>query len=151
MLFFVGLIGGCAGSTACSIKIFRYQLLIASIRAQLQRIRSPHGIFVPRYDGRPVGPDVLNSVMSFFMFFVVTLGLVAVALSMTGLDFVTSVSGAGAALANIGPGLGDIIGPAGNFSALNDTAKWILTFAMLIGRLELLAVYVMLTVSFWRA
>lgn len=151
MFFFIGLIGGCAGSTACSIKIFRYQILFASIRAQLRRIRSPHGIFTPRYAGRPIAADVLTSVMSFFMFFVVTLGLVAVALSMTGLDFVTSISGAGAALANIGPGLGDIIGPAGNFSTLNDTAKWILTAAMLIGRLELMAVYVLLTVKFWRA
>lgn len=150
LFFFIGLIGGCAGSTACSIKIFRYQLLLASIRAQLRRIRSPHGIFTPRYDGRPIGPDVLSSVMSFFMFFIVTLGLVAVALSLTGLDFVTSVSGAAAALANIGPGLGDIIGPAGNFSSLSDTAKWILTTAMLIGRLELLAVYVILTINFWR-
>ncbi|APE43015.1 potassium transporter TrkH [Sulfitobacter alexandrii] len=151
LFFFIGLIGGCAGSTACSIKIFRYQLLFASIRAQLGRIRSPHAIFTPRYDGRPVGPDVLSSVMSFFMFFVVTLGLISVALSMTGLDFVTSVSGAGAALANIGPGLGDIIGPAGNFSTLNDTAKWILVFAMLLGRLELMVVYVLFTISFWRA
>jgi trk system potassium uptake protein TrkH len=151
IFFFTGLIGGCAGSTACSIKIFRYQLLFASIRAQLQRIRSPHGVFTPRYDGRPVTSDVLISVMSFFMFFTVTLGLVAVALGMTGLDFVTSVSGAGAALGNIGPGLGDIIGPAGNFSTLNDPAKWILSGAMLIGRLELMAVYVILTVKFWRA
>ncbi|MCX7564923.1 TrkH family potassium uptake protein [Sulfitobacter sp. F26169L] len=151
LFFFIGLIGGCAGSTACSIKVFRYQLLFASIRAQLQRIRSPHGIFTPRYDGRPVGEDILASVMSFFMFFIVTLGLVSVALSMTGLDFVTSVSGASAALANIGPGLGDIIGPAGNFATLNDTAKWILVAAMLVGRLELMAVYVIFTVKFWRA
>jgi len=151
LCFFIGLIGGCAGSTTCSIKIFRYQLLFASIRAQLRRIRSPHGVFTPRYDGRPVGADVLSSVMSFFMFFVVSLGLISVALSLTGLDFVTSVSGAAAALANIGPGLGEIIGPAGNFSSLNDTAKWILIIAMWIGRLELLAVYVMFTAKFWRA
>ena len=148
LFFFIGLIGGCAGSTTCSIKIFRYQLLFASIRAQLRRIRSPHGVFTPRYDGRPVGADVLSSVMSFFMFFVVSLGLISVALSLTGLDFVTSVSGAAAALANIGPGLGEIIGPAGNFSSLNDTAKWILIIAMWIGRLELLAVYVMFTAKF---
>ncbi|MDF3349055.1 TrkH family potassium uptake protein [Sulfitobacter sp. KE34] len=151
LFFFIGLIGGCAGSTTCSIKIFRYQLLFASIRAQLRRIRSPHGVFTPRYDGRPVGADVLSSVMSFFMFFVVSLGLISVALSLTGLDFVTSVSGAAAALANIGPGLGEIIGPAGNFSSLNDTAKWILIIAMWIGRLELMAVYVMFTAKFWRA
>ena len=151
VLFFTGLIGGCAGSTACSIKIFRYQLLFASIRAQVARIRSPNGIFIPRYDGRPVGEDVLNSVMSFFMFFIVTLGVLSVGLGMTGLDFTTSVSGAAAALANIGPGLGDEIGPAGNFAGLNDTAKWMLSMAMLLGRLELLAVYAIFTIGFWRA
>ncbi|MEM6303565.1 MAG: TrkH family potassium uptake protein [Pseudomonadota bacterium] len=150
LFFFIGLIGGCAGSTSCSIKVFRYQLLFASIRSQLMLIRSPHGIFTPRYDGRTVGQDVLNSVMSFFVFFVVVMGLVAVGLGLTGLDFVTSVSGAAAALANIGPGLGDIIGPAGNYASLNDTAKWILSIAMLIGRLELMAVFVILTVNFWR-
>lgn len=151
ILFFTGLIGGCAGSTACSIKVFRYQLLFASIRAQLRKTRSPHGIFTPRYAGRPVGDDVLNSVMSFFMFFIVTFGVIAVLLGMTGLDFTTSVSGAAAALANIGPGLGDQIGPAGNYAGLNDPAKWLLSAAMLIGRLELMAVYAILTVQFWRA
>ncbi len=89
--------------------------------------------------------------MSFFVFFTVTLGLISVLLGMTGLDFVTAVSGASAALANIGPGLGDTIGPAGNFASLNDTAKWVLAAAMLIGRLELLAVYAIFTISFWRA
>ena len=151
LLFFVGLIGGCAGSTACSIKIFRYQLLFASISVQLRRIRSPNGVFTPRYQGRAISDDVLNSVMSFFVFFLVTLGVVAVSLGMTGLDFITSISGASAALANIGPGLGDTIGPAGNFASLNDTAKWVLIVAMLIGRLELLAVYAIFTVAFWRA
>lgn len=151
VLFFTGLIGGCAGSTACSIKIFRYQLLFASIRAQLQKTRSPHGIFTPRYAGRPVSEDVLSSVMSFFVFFTVTLGLLSVGLAMTGLDFITSVSGAATALANVGPGFGDQIGPAGNFSGLNDTAKWLLAAAMLIGRLELMVVYVIFTLQFWRA
>lgn len=151
LFFFIGLVGGCAGSTACSAKIFRYQILFASIRTQLQRIRSPHGIFVPRYDGRPIEDDVLSSVMSFFMFFILTLGVLSVLLSMTGLDFLTSISGAASALANIGPGLGDTIGPAGNFATLNATAKWLLTLAMLIGRLELLVVYALFTVSFWRA
>ena len=151
VFFFIGLIGGCAGSTSCSIKIFRYQLLFASISTQMRRIYAPHGIFAPRFQGRPVGEEVLNSVMAFFVFFVVTLGLLSVALGMTGLDFTTSVSGAAAAVANIGPGLGEIIGPAGNYSTLNDLAKWILTIGMLIGRLELFAVYVLFTISFWRA
>lgn len=150
VFFFLGLIGGCAGSTTCSIKIFRYQLLFASIKMQLGRIRSPSGVFVVRYDHRAVDEEVLGSVMSFFMFFVLTLGVLAVALSLTGLDFITSLSGAATALSNVGPGLGDQIGPAGSFEGLNDTAKWLLSLGMLLGRLELLAVYAMLTVSFWR-
>ena len=89
LFFFIGLIGGCAGSTACSVKIFRYQILFASIRSQLRRIYSPHGVFTPRYDGRPIADDVLNSVMSFFVFFIVTLGVISVILGFTGLDFVT--------------------------------------------------------------
>ncbi len=151
IFFFVGLIGGCAGSTSCSIKIFRYQILFSSIRAQLRKTRSPHGIFMPKYDGRVVDADVLGSIMTFFVFFVVSMGLLAVALGMTGLDFVTSLSGAATALANIGPGLGDTIGPAGNFASLNDTAKWLLAGGMLVGRLELMVVYAILTVQFWRA
>ena len=150
VLFFVGLIGGCAGSTSCSIKVFRYQLLFASIKAQMRKIHSPNGMFTPRYDGRSIDEDILNSVMSFFVFFIVTLGVVAVLLGLTGLDFITSLSGASAALANIGPGLGDHIGPAGNFAGLNDGAKWLLAAAMLIGRLELMVVYAILTVKFWQ-
>ncbi len=151
LFFFVGLIGGCAGSTACSIKIFRYQLLFAAIKVQIRRLHSPHGMFTTRYDGRTVGDDVLNSVMAFFGAFIVSLGILSVSLGMTGLDFTTSVSGAAAALANIGPGLGPEIGPAGNYAGLNDTAKWILSFAMLIGRLEIMAVLTVVTWQFWRA
>ncbi|MBK5933897.1 trk system potassium uptake protein TrkH [Rhodovulum imhoffii] len=150
LFFFIGLIGGCAGSTSCSIKVFRYQLLFASIRGQVRKIHTPHGLFQPRYAGQPVAEDVLSSVMSFFVYFVVTLGASSVLLGATGLDPTTALSGAAAALANIGPGLGDIIGPAGNYASLNDTAKWILSATMLIGRLELLAVYAILTVKFWR-
>lgn len=151
IFFFIGLIGGCAGSTACSVKIFRYQILFASIRAQVRRIHAPHAIVQPRYDGRPIAEDVISSVMTFFVFFVVSLGVLSVLLAMTGLDFVTALSGAATALANIGPGLGEIIGPAGNFGPLNDTAKWLLAIAMFVGRLELMVVYAILTVNFWRA
>ncbi len=150
LFFFAGLVGGCAGSTCCSIKIFRFQILLASIKVQIRRIHSPNGVFTPRYDGRPVPDDVLSSVMAFFVLFIVTLGVISVLLAGTGLDLITSVSGAATALANIGPGLGDIIGPAGNFSTLNDPAKWILTVAMLMGRLELMVVMAILTANFWR-
>ncbi|MCW1951178.1 MAG: potassium transporter TrkH, partial [Octadecabacter sp.] len=150
MFFFIGLIGGCAGSTACSVKIFRYQLLFTSIKAQIRRIHSPHGIFTPRYQGRAVGDDVLNSVMAFFVAFMVAIGVVGVALAFTGLDFITSISGAATALANVGPGLGNEIGPAGSFAGLNDTAKWILAIAMLVGRLEIMAVFTIISWHFWR-
>ena len=150
LIFFAGLIGGCAGSTSCSIKIFRYQLLIASIKAQVRKIHSPNGVFTPRYEGRPVSEDVLSSVMVFFVAFIVSLGVLAVLLGATGLDMITSLSGAAAALANIGPGLGDTIGPTGNFSSLSDTAKWLLSAGMLVGRLELMAVFAILTSNFWR-
>ncbi|MGR3501234.1 TrkH family potassium uptake protein [Pseudaestuariivita sp.] len=151
VIFFTGLIGGCAGSTSCSVKVFRYQILFASIRAQVRRILAPHGVFTPKYNGRPVDEDVLNSVMAFFVLYFVTLGGVSVALSLAGQDIVTAVSGAAAALSNIGPGLGDQIGPAGNFAGLGDTEKVILTLAMLVGRLELMAVFVLFTARFWRA
>jgi len=149
--FFVGLIGGCAGSTCCSIKVFRYQLLFASIRMQIRKIHAPHGVFAPRYDGRPISEDVLSSVMAFFVAFIVTMGAVSILLAMTGLDLITSLSGAATALANVGPGLGPTIGPTGNFADLNDTAKWLLSATMLIGRLEIMAVFAILTVKFWRA
>ena len=151
--FFIGLIGGCAGSTSCSIKVFRYQLLFAAVSTQLRRIYAPHGVFEPRYDNRPVDEEVISSVMAFFVLFFVTLGVTAVLLGLTGLDTVTAVSGAAAALGNIGPGLGDLIGPAGNYANLgqNDAAKWILAAAMLVGRLELMAVMVLFTATFWRA
>jgi len=151
LFFFIGLIGGCAGSTACSIKVFRYQLLIASIRGQLLRIAAPHGVFIPRFEGRAISEDVLSSVMSFFVFFLLSLAVLAIALGLTGLDFTTSLSGAATALANVGPGLGDEIGPSGNFAGLNDTAKWLLAFGMLVGRLELMVVFAIFSVQFWRA
>lgn len=150
LLFMVGLIGGCAGSTTCSVKIFRFQLLYASLKTQIQRIHTPNGVLMPKYQGRALGDDVVSSVMGFFMLFILSLVVLAIALGMTGLDMITSISGAAAALANIGPGLGAEIGPDGNYANLNVTAKWLLAAGMLIGRLELMAVYVLLTVNFWR-
>lgn len=149
--FIIGLIGGCAGSTACSIKIFRFQLLFASLRAQIRRIHSPNALMTPRYDGKPISEDVLSSVMVFFAAFILSIGFLSVALGMTGLDLITAVSGAATAIANIGPGLGHTIGPAGNFASLGDMAKWLLSAGMLLGRLELMAVFTLLTPQFWRA
>ena len=150
VFFYAGLVGGCAGSTSCSVKVFRYQLLFSAIRVQLRKINSPNGVFTLRYQGRIVGVDVVNSVISFFVIFFVSLGVSAMALSMTGLDTLTALSGAAAALGNIGPGLGEVIGPSGNYSTINGAAKWILAITMLLGRLELLAVYALFTIRFWR-
>ena len=150
MFFLIGLIGGCAGSTSCSIKIFRFQLLVAAIKIRIQRLRMPNAVSAVRYDGHSVKPEVLTSVITFFFAFIGTLAGVAVLLALSGLDFITSVSGAAAALANIGPGLGSEIGPSGNYSEVNDFSKWVLVVAMMIGRLELMTVYALLSVRFWR-
>jgi len=151
LFFFIGLIGGCAGSTACSVKVFRYQILFSAVRAQIRAIHSPHGLFSPRFNGRMVSEDVVDSVMAFFVLFALSLGVLAALLAMTGLDMITSISGAATALANIGPGLGAEIGPAGNFAEINDPAKWLLSAGMLVGRLELMVVYLLVTLRFWRA
>lgn len=151
MFFVLGLIGGCSGSTACSVKIFRYQLLLSVISAEVKRLHSPSRVFTPRYEGRPVSQEVLDSVMAFFMFFFLTLAIVAVLLVMVGLDPLTAISGAATAIANVGPGLGPEIGPSGNFAGLPAIAKWILIATMLIGRLEVLSVFVLFSATFWRA
>ncbi len=150
LFLLIGLIGGCAGSTSCSIKVFRFQLFTASVLSQVRRMIWPHAVVTVRYGGHTVRPDVRASVMSFLVAFLSTLVVIAMLLALTGLDMITSISGAIACLANIGPGLGQEIGPAGNYADVNDFAKWVLVAAMLIGRLELMAVYALLTIRFWR-
>lgn len=150
LLFIAGLIGGCAGSATCAVKVFRFQVLVAAIVGQVRAIHSPSGVFPPRYGGRPIEDGVISSVMTFFYMFGLTLGVVTVALSMMGIDKTTAISGAASALANIGPGFGPIIGPAGNFAPLPDAAKWLLSATMLLGRLELISVFVLFTAAFWR-
>ncbi|MEL7275506.1 MAG: TrkH family potassium uptake protein [Pseudomonadota bacterium] len=149
-IFLIGLIGGCAGSTCCSIKVFRFQLLAAALVTQVRQLHNPHGVFTPRYENRPVPEDVISSVMAFFVLFVLTLAVVAILLGLMGLSTTTALSGAATALANIGPGLGPRIGPTETFASLPDAAKWVLAMTMLIGRLELLSVYVLFSVRFWR-
>ena len=144
------LIGGCTASTSCSAKVFRYQVLLEALKGQLIRIRSPHGVYTLRYQGRPIDPDVISSVMAFFFVFLASIGIWAVLLSLIGLDFVTALSASIAALCNLGPGLGPLIGPAGNFAPLPDVAKWLLSTGMLLGRLEFLSVLVLFVPAFWR-
>jgi len=150
IFFFIMFIGGCAGSTTCGIKVFRFAVLYETARVQLRRLLMPHGVFIANYNKRPIPEGVSESVMSFFFLFVTSFALLAVALGMLGLDFVTAASGAATAIANVGPGLGATIGPAGNFSTLPEAAKWLLSLGMLIGRLELFTVLILITPSFWR-
>ncbi len=151
ILFFAMFIGGCAGSTSCGIKIFRFQVIEAVARTHVLRMIHPHGVFTPRYNKRPVPMSVSASVMSFFFLFMVIFAGTAILLSLFGLDSITAWSAAGTALANVGPGLGETIGPSGSFATLPDEAKITLSAAMLLGRLELFTVLVLFLPSFWRS
>jgi len=150
MLFFLMAMGACAGSTSCGIKIFRFEIFLSVIRVQIQKLLHPHGAFVAHYGGKPIPEDVPLSVMSFLFLYAISFIALALALSALGLDFITSLSGAMTSISNVGPGLGEVIGPAGNFSTLPDSAKWVLSVGMLLGRLEILAALILLHPSFWR-
>lgn len=143
-------VGGCTGSTSGGAKAMRWLLLGRAVKAQIQAIRSPNRVTTIKYEGRRVDGDVLSGVVSFFIIYLGTFGVLAIALSLFGLDISTATSGALTALANVGPGVGSIIGPAGNFSSLSDPVKIILVFGMFLGRLELLTVFVLLSPVFWR-
>ncbi|MEQ8355839.1 MAG: TrkH family potassium uptake protein [Kiloniellaceae bacterium] len=149
-MFVLMFIGGCAGSTTCGIKIFRLQVLYATAHAQIHRLMQPNGVFFPYYNKKPIPDPVATSVMSFFFLFAACFALLAVGLGLTGLDFITAVSGAASAIANVGPGLGDVIGPSGNYASLPDSSKLLLSLGMLLGRLELFTVLILLAPSFWR-
>ena len=150
LMFLLMFVGGCAGSTTCGIKIFRFLVLFATAKVQLKRLMQPNGVFIPYYNKRPIPATVEESVMGFFFLFIASFALLAAALGLCGLDFITAVSGAASAIANVGPGLGDIIGPSGTYAALPDAAKWVLSAGMLLGRLELFTVLVLISRSFWR-
>ncbi len=143
-------IGGCAGSTSCGIKVFRLQVLVAAMKVQINKLWQPHGIFLPHYNHKQLPDSVIEAVMNFIFLFALVFALLALALAALGLDFVTSVSGAATALSNVGPALGDIIGPSGTFMPLPDAAKWLLALGMLLGRLELFTVLVLFWPAFWR-
>ena len=150
LMFFLMFVGGCAGSTTCGVKVFRFQVLYATTRCQMRRLLQPHGVFIPYYNKRPIPEEVGTSVMGFFFLYVVAFGFIAVGLGMLGLDFLTAASGAATAISNVGPGLGPVIGPSSTFANLPDAAKWLLSLGMLLGRLELFTVLVLLLPSFWR-
>ena len=143
-------IGGCAGSTTCGIKIFRIQILISLISNQLKKIIYPKGVIILKYDKTPVDNKFIASIIAFIYLYLVIFFIITALLTLTGLDFITSISGAATSISNVGPGLGSIIGPNGNFSPLPDISKWILSIGMILGRLELFAILVLFLPSFWR-
>mgnify|MGYP001376250674 FL=1 len=143
-------IGGCAGSTTCGIKIFRVQILYQFISNQLKKIIYPRGIFKIKYENNNINEKFMDSIISFIFLYIIIFFIITTILSISGLNFITAISAAATSISNVGPGLGDIIGPNGNFAQLSDISKWILSLAMILGRLELFAVLVLFIPSFWR-
>ncbi len=152
LIFFLVLmfIGGCAGSTACGLKIFRIHILYKFFVIQLKKYIYPRGVFVLKYGENVLNEKFISSIISFVFLYIIIFFIITTLLSISGLDFITSVSGAATSISNVGPGLGGMIGPNGNFSLLPDFSKWILTVGMILGRLELFAIIVLFIPSFWR-
>ena len=150
ILLIVMFIGGCGGSTTCGIKVFRLQVLAGTAKVQIIRLLRPHAVVLAYYNKRPVSVEVMDSVMGFFYLYILGFVVIALFLGMTGLDFVTALSGAATSISNVGPGLGEVIGAEGNFSSVPDSAKWVMSFAMILGRLEIFTVLVMLAPGFWQ-
>ena len=152
LIFFLFLmfIGGCAGSTTCGIKIFRFQILGLFILNQIKKLIYPHGIFPMKYNNEKISNPFIYSIMTFIFLYFFIFFILAALLSLDGLDFVTALSGSASAISNVGPGLGDVIGPNGNFSDLPNFSKLSLSLGMLLGRLELFAVLVLFFPSFWK-
>ena len=152
LIFFLFLmfIGGCAGSTTCGIKIFRFQILGKFIINQIKKLVYPNGVFPLKYNNEKISNTFIYSIITFIFLYFLIFFILATLLSINGLDFVTAISGSASAISNVGPGLGDVIGPNGNFSNLPDFSKLSLSLGMLLGRLELFAVLVLFFPSFWK-
>ncbi len=150
IMMIIMFIGGCAGSTTGGIKIFRLQILFRGAINQIKKLTQPHGVFVMRFNGKTVNENTYNSVMGFFFMYIFLFIISAVSLSFFNLDFLTSLSAAASAISNVGPGLGNVIGPTGNYFSLDSGAKWVLAITMIIGRLEIFTVLVLLSINFWK-
>jgi trk system potassium uptake protein TrkH len=149
--FILTFVGGCSGSTAGGVKIYRFQILARLAGAHLSRIVSPNRVHVVLYHDRRVEDDVAFAILAFVGVMLFSLIASTFLLAWIGVDLITALTGSAQALANVGPGLGDIIGPAGNFQPLPDAAKWVLSVMMIMGRLEFFTIFVLLTPAFWRA
>jgi len=151
LLLFLMATGGCAGSTTCGIKIFRFQIIYQLAKSQILSLIHPHGVFSPRYQKKIISSHALISVMAFFFVFALSFLTGVAVLSLMNIDFMTSFSAVMACLANVGPGFGEIIGPTGTYAPLPNAAKWVLSMLMLLGRLELFTVLVIFSPIFWKS
>ena len=143
-------IGGCAGSTTGGLKVFRFQILFKYIHLHLKRMLQPHMVLTSQFNGKKISESTYESVMTFFFIYIITFAFSALLLSFSGLDFLTCISAAASAISNVGPGLGEIIGPEGDYSNLTKYSKLVLIVTMFLGRLEMLTIYVLLIPSFWK-
>lgn len=150
VFLFVSYLGACAGSSSGGIKMMRLIISFQTLRAQFLRLIHPHAVVPIKFQGKSVELSVIQGVLGFLCVYVVTNTFLTIALALTGLDFETALSGAATALANVGPGIGNLIGPAGNFSSLPDASKWLLCLGMIAGRLELMTILVLLSPGFWK-
>ncbi|MCQ4348715.1 TrkH family potassium uptake protein [Pseudomonas stutzeri] len=150
LFFYLTFVGGCSGSTSGGLKIFRFQVAYVMLKANLQQMIHPRAVIKQQYNNHPIDEDIVRSLITFSFFFTITIGVIALGLALLGLDWITALTGAATAVCNVGPGLGPIIGPAGNFAGLPDAAKWLLSAGMLLGRLEIITILVVLTPAFWR-
>ncbi len=143
-------IGGCAGSTTGGLKIFRFQILFKYIHLHLKKMLQPHIVMTAQFNGKNVNDSTFESVVIFFFVYILTFAMSALFLSFSGLDFLTCISAAASSISNVGPGLGEIIGPDGNYSSLSNYSKLILIITMFLGRLEMLTIFVLILPSFWK-
>ena len=149
IFFLASFLGGCAGSTSGGIKMNRLIILWSLTQANLARLIMPHAVIKIRYGTSEISGDIAQNVLLYLFLYCASLVIGAVLLASLGLDFVSAFTGALTALSNVGPGFGDTIGPVGNFSTIHDPALWVLSFLMLVGRLELVTVYILFTRAFW--
>jgi len=150
IILMIMFIGGCAGSTTGGVKIFRFQILFRGVRLQIKKLTQPHAVFLMKFNKKTVTENTYTSIISFFFIYILLFILSSVILSFLGLDFLTALSASASAISNVGPGVGEIIGPNGNYSGINEIGKWVLAFTMLIGRLEIFTILVLFSKNFWK-
>ncbi len=150
IILMIMFIGGCAGSTTGGIKIFRFQILFRGVRLQIKKLTQPHAVFLMKFNNKAVTENTYTSIISFFFIYVLIFIFSAVTLSLYEIDFLTALSASASAISNVGPGIGEIIGPNGNFSSINNMAKWILAITMIVGRLEIFTILVLFSKNFWK-